>query len=100
MFSSISLEERVSPMHPLRQLRKVIDALLASMSAEFEAVYATGGRPANPGWSCDFMSDALCSGRRFRTFTVIDEYNREGLCIEIDTCLWCGSSARRTNGSR
>jgi putative transposase len=27
----------------------------------------------NQGWSCDFMSDALWSGRRFRTFNVIDE---------------------------
>jgi len=27
------------------------------------------------------MSDALWSGRRFRTFNVIDEYNREGLRI-------------------
>ena len=33
------------------------------------------------------MSDALWSGRRFRTFNVIDEYNREGLRIEIDTSL-------------
>jgi putative transposase len=33
------------------------------------------------------MSDALWSGRRFRTFTVIDEYNRECLRIEIDTSL-------------
>lgn len=33
------------------------------------------------------MSDALWSGRRFRPFNVIDEFNREGLCIEIDTSL-------------
>lgn len=32
----------------------------------------------------DFMSDALVDGRRFRTFNVIDDYNREGLCIEVD----------------
>nr|WP_315463748.1 hypothetical protein [uncultured Rhodoferax sp.] len=41
----------------------------------------------NQGWSRDFMSDALWSGRRFRTFNVIDENNREGLRIEIDTSL-------------
>jgi len=29
------------------------------------------------------MSDALWSGRRFRTFNVIDEFNREGLRIEV-----------------
>ena len=48
MFSYISLEERVPAKHPLRKLRSVVDALLASMSAEFEAVYATGGRPSVP----------------------------------------------------
>ena len=41
----------------------------------------------NQGWSCDFMSDVLWSGRRFRTFNVIDEFNREGLRIEVDTSL-------------
>lgn len=34
--------------------------------------------PAQPNevWSADFMSDALWSGRRFRTFNVIDDFNR------------------------
>ncbi len=41
----------------------------------------------NQSWSIDFMSDALWSGRRFRTFNVIDDYNREGLEIEIDLSL-------------
>jgi transposase len=48
MFSYISLEERIPPKHPLRKLRNVVDALLATMSAEFEAVYSTGGRPSVP----------------------------------------------------
>ena len=38
-------------------------------------------------WSGDFMSDALYGGRRFRTFNVIDDYNREGVAIEIDTSI-------------
>lgn len=42
---------------------------------------------SNRSWSMDFMSDALWSGRRFRTFNVIDDYNREILAIEIDTSL-------------
>jgi putative transposase len=33
------------------------------------------------------MSDALWSGRRFRTFNVMDDFNRESLKIEIDTSL-------------
>lgn len=44
------------------------------------------GQP-NQGWSCDFRADALWSDRRFRTFNVIDQFNREGLRIEVDTRL-------------
>ena len=32
MFSYISLEERVPATHPLRKLRAVVDALLATMN--------------------------------------------------------------------
>ena len=48
MFSYITLEERVPQAHPLRKLRAVVDALLATMSSEFEAVYARRGRPSVP----------------------------------------------------
>ncbi len=33
------------------------------------------------------MSDALWSGRKFRTFNVIDKLNHEALRIEVDTSL-------------
>lgn len=38
-------------------------------------------------WSVDFMSDALACGRRFRTFNVVDDFNREALHIGVDTSL-------------
>lgn len=41
----------------------------------------------NASWSMDFMSDALMSGRKFRTLNLMDDYNREALGIEVDTSL-------------
>jgi putative transposase len=41
----------------------------------------------NETWAMDFMQDRLHDGRRFRTFNVIDEGNREGLAIEISPSL-------------
>ena len=42
---------------------------------------------ANQVWSVDFMSDSLIDGRLLRTFNVLDDYNREGLGIEVDLSL-------------
>jgi putative transposase len=44
-------------------------------------------RQVNQVWSIDFMHDALGDGRAFRTFNVLDDYNREGLGIEVDLSL-------------
>lgn len=35
----------------------------------------------------DFMSDALMRGRWFRTFNVVEDYNRDSLAIEVDINL-------------
>ena len=38
----------------------------------------------NAVWSMDFMHDQLADGRSVRVFTVLDDFNREGLIIEAD----------------
>jgi len=42
---------------------------------------------SNQCWSIDFMSDSLWYGHRFRTFNVLDDFNREVLAIEVDLNL-------------
>jgi putative transposase len=48
-------------------------------------------RPApggpNERWSMDFVRDTLSSGRAFRALTLVDDFTRESLHIEIDTSL-------------
>lgn len=35
----------------------------------------------------DFMSDALANGRSFRTFNVVDDFNRKGFAVDLDFSL-------------
>jgi len=41
----------------------------------------------NQEWSMDFVHDQLASGQRFRTLTVVDNFTRECLALEVDTSL-------------
>ena len=52
-----------------------------------EKVALTVPDSINKKWSMDFMSDALIDGRKFRTFNLIDDFNREVLAVEADTSL-------------
>jgi putative transposase len=51
------------------------------MAAHRQSRRATGA--LNESWSMDFLSDALFDGRRLRALTVVDDYSRESLAIEV-----------------
>ena len=46
-------------------------------------------KPAKPNehWSMDFVSDAFSDGRRFRALTMLDNFTRESVAIEVDISL-------------
>jgi transposase len=48
MFSYVDAEERVPKDHPLRAIRKVVNAALADLSPEFTQLYSRLGRPSIP----------------------------------------------------
>lgn len=48
LFSYVALEARIPARHPLRKIRQVVNDALASLDAEFEALYTDFGRPSIP----------------------------------------------------
>ncbi len=48
LFSYVDLKERIPARHPLRTIRQVVNDALASLDAEFEALFTDFGRPPIP----------------------------------------------------
>ena len=46
LFSYVDLEARIPARHPLRKIRQVVNDALASLDAEFAALYTDVGRPS------------------------------------------------------
>ena len=79
IYRELELNMRIKPKRRLK--RDVPDALAVP-------------RKKNVMWSMDFMHDSLANGRSFQTFNVLDDYNREGLGIEVDLSLPAGRVIR------
>jgi len=41
----------------------------------------------NESWSMDFMHDELFDGRRIRLLTIVDNFTRESIAIEVDSSI-------------
>jgi transposase len=48
LFHVFSVEDRIRPDHPLRDVKRRVDAILASLDARFAAAYSRAGRPSVP----------------------------------------------------
>src|SRR5215218_4150103 len=48
MLTSLSPEDLIPAEHPIRRIRRMVDALLVDLDSEFVAMYAAGGRPSVP----------------------------------------------------
>ncbi len=72
IYRELELNLRIKPRQRLKRARP--------------APLAVPERP-NEVWSMDFMADQLSTGKAFRTFNVLDDFNREGLGIEVDLSL-------------
>lgn len=79
---------RESPTGKLVQFKIGNFPQLLSFAARFKLhelkLLRQACRSLNQNWSIDFMPDTQVCGRRFRTFNVVDDFNREALSIEIE----------------
>jgi len=85
LFSYRTLEERIPKKHPLRQLRKVVDLLLATLNDEFDTLYARRGRDSIP-------PERLLRASLLQVlFSIRSE--RQLVELSISTCCTAGSLA-------
>lgn len=63
------------------------------MAAAPRTVLPPATKP-NERWSMDFVSDALLTGRRFRVFTLVDDFTRKCVALHVDSGISGGRIAR------
>jgi transposase len=93
LFSYVSLEDRIPRRHPLRRMRKYTDRILAELSPEFDAIYATDGRPSIPPEQLlrALLLQVLYSIRSERLLMEQLDYNllfRWFVGLELDDRVW------------
>jgi transposase len=93
LFSYRTLEARIPREHPLRKLRVVVDGLLSALLGEFDALYASAGRPsiAPERLLRASLIQTLYSIRSERQLVQHIEYNllyRWFVGLDMDDAVW------------
>jgi transposase len=93
LFSYLSPEQRVPADHPLRVIRHMTDEALRQLSPQFEAIYATTGRPSVPPEQLlrALLLQALYTIRSERLLVEQLEYNllfRWFVGLAMDDAVW------------
>jgi transposase len=93
LFSYLSPEQRVPADHPLRAIRQMTDEALRQLSPQFEAIYATSGRPSVPPEQLlrALLLQALYTVRSERLLVEQLEYNllfRWFVGLGMDDAVW------------
>lgn len=93
LFSYLSPEQRVPADHPLRAIRAMTDEALRQLSPQFEAIYASTGRPSVPPEQLlrALLLQALYTIRSERMLVEQLEYNllfRWFVGLAMDEAMW------------
>ena len=101
IFGYVSLEQRVPADHPLRAVRRLTDAVLGTLSPEFDALYAASGRPSiAPEYILRaLLLQVFCSVRSERLLVEQLDYNllfRGFVGLGMDDAVWTMRCSPRT----
>src|SRR5208283_3498859 len=93
LFSYVRPDSRVPSDHPLRVIRRIADAALASLSAKFNRLYAKTGRPSIPPEKLlrALLLQAFYSVRSERQLMEQLDYNllfRWFVGLSMDAAIW------------
>ncbi len=88
LFSYTTLEQRIPNDHPLRPLRELVDAVLASMDRDFDGLYSTLGRAS-------IAPERLLRASLLQVIYTIRSERQLVEQIDFLTCCFAGSSACR-----
>lgn len=86
IYCELELNLRIKPRKRLKREKPDVLAVPPSLQS-IHWIDCLTLRPPNVTWSMDFMADRLGDGRAFRLLNVLDDFNREGLGIEVDFSL-------------